>query len=160
MIVRSTPANGETKPQSRPRPVGRWKIAVIIIAIVGIAVFSEVVSYYYPDQSSPTAYLVTVYMPSGSASNQFVTFSPATVTVVLGINNTVEWYNLDRATHAVVFTQVPAGSNFTAASLSSSTSPGIMYDTYYGPILFPSPGTYKYYDPLHQWMTGTIVVDS
>jgi plastocyanin len=160
MIVHSVPTNGEGKPPSKPRPVGRWKIAVVIIAIVGIAVFSEVVSYYYPDEAPSAPYLVTVYMPNGAADNRSATFSPATVTLVLGVNNTVEWYNLDHTAHTVVFTQVPADSNVTTASFSSSTSPGIIYDTYYGPILLPAPGTYKYYDSLYQWMTGTLIVKS
>jgi len=160
MIIRSTPTNGETKPSTSPRAVGRWKIAVVIIAIVVIAVFSEVLSYYFPSESPGAPYLVTIKMPNGSAANQSLTFSPATVTVVLGVNNTVQWFNLDHAAHSVVFTQVPAGSNITTASLSSQTSPGIIYDNYYGPILLPAPGTYKYYDALHQWMTATIIVES
>jgi len=159
MKIRSMPTAGEAQPP-KSHPVGRWKIAVIIIAIIAIAVFSEVVSYYYPDESPSPPSLVTIYMPNGAAGNRSMTFSPATVTVVLGVNNTIEWYNLDHVAHTVVFTQVPADSNITTASLSSSTSPGIIYDTYYGPILLPALGTYKYYDALHQWMTGTIIVES
>jgi len=164
MKISSAPTAGESKPPARSRPVGRWKIAVVVIAIVAIAVFSEVLSYYYPDESSAAPYFVTVSIPNGAADNRSLTFSPATVTVVLGINNTVQWVNLDKtpnALHTIVFTQVPANANITAASISSyPASQGIRYDIYYGPILLPAPGDYLYYDYYHPWMTGTIVVVS
>jgi plastocyanin len=133
----------------------------VIIIIIGVAAFSEVLSYYYPDESAPTNYIVTIQIPNGAATNRSVSFSPATVTMVLGINNTVEWINLDKtpnAVHTIIFTEVPANTNTTAASFSSSISPGIIYDTYYGPILLTSSGVYQYHDYYDPWMTGTLVV--
>jgi plastocyanin len=149
-------------PPQKKASSGTWKIAVVIIAIIGIAALAEVISFYYPDTSSPTNYLATVYIPNGSANNRSLTFNPETVTLVLGINNTVQWFNLDQtsnAVHSVVFTQVPTNANVTAASLSACpASSGIRYEVYCGPILLPASGTYQYYDSFHPWMTGAIIV--
>jgi len=164
MIIRSVAGDDGTSPQPRRRSSGTLRIAIIAAAIIAIAAFSEVLSFYYPDEASAGPYLVTVYIPNGAADNRSLTFSPANFTIVLGINNTIEWFNLDKtpdALHTVVFTQIPAGSNFTAASISSyPASSGIRYDIYYGPILLSAPGVYQYYDYYHPWMTGTIVVES
>ncbi|HMD79069.1 MAG TPA: plastocyanin/azurin family copper-binding protein [Nitrososphaerales archaeon] len=161
MILSSVPPTGEAAPP-KPRSDGRWKIVVVVIAIIGVAAFSEVLSFYYPENASSAPYLVTVKMPNGAAGNSSMTFTPQTVTLVLGVNNTVQWINLDQTPnvlHTVVFTQVPTDANFTAASISSyPNSTGIRYDVYYGPILLSAPGVYLYHCYYHPWMTGTIIV--
>jgi plastocyanin len=104
---------------------------------------------------------VTVLIPDGVASNSSLNYNPSNVVLVIGINNTVQWFNYDttkNVVHTVTFTQVPPGFNATASSISSSASPGIPYGVYYGPLLLAAPGVYKYHCFYHPWMAGTITV--
>jgi len=74
-------------------------------------------------------------------------FAPDTVTVVMGVNNTVTWTNNDVAAHTV--TSVAGNGTIS----SSNMNPNATF-TY----TFTAPGTYHYYCLYHSWMTGTVVV--
>jgi len=56
---------------------------------------------------------VMVAMPSGASvgPSAFPGFSPANVTVVIGVNNTVTWTNDDSADHTVYSTSIPTGAS-------------------------------------------------
>ena len=72
-------------------------------------------------------------------------YSPETITVVIGANNTVTWVNNDDVPHTVTATDGSFNSgNMNAAQSWSHT--------------FTTPGTYTYYCAYHSWMKGTIVV--
>lgn len=92
----------------------------------------------------------SVVMPNGAASDE-LNFSPANVTVVIGVNNTVVWTNQDVTNHTVVSKQVPSG----AASFSSSLiPPGGHYN-----VTLTVPGTYLYFCSIHPvWMQASITV--
>jgi plastocyanin len=95
---------------------------------------------------------VEVSIPSGTGASSSLNFSPNSVTVVIGVNNTVTWSNNDAATHTVTSSSVPAGAkSFDDGSLS----PGATFS-----VTLTVPGTYKYHCSIHAWMTGTIVVKS
>ena len=72
-------------------------------------------------------------------------FTPDTITVVLGVNNTVVWTNNDSSPHTVT-------SN-TGAFSSGNLAPGQTYS-----YTFTAPGTYEYHCTYHPWMVGTVVV--
>ena len=95
--------------------------------------------------------VVLVVIPSDAATNLSLDFEPATVTVVLGVNNTIMWKNEDSADHSVHITTTP----FPGAIRSSpSITPGMTYS-----IKLNDTGTYKYQDDFYpQWMEGTIIV--
>ena len=89
---------------------------------------------------------VSVAIDSGSALNTTSTyFSPATITVVIGVNNTVIWTNDDSAEHTVTATN----NSFNSGLIE----PGQSF-TY----TFTTPGTYTYYCTIHPWMKGTVIV--
>ena len=99
-----------------------------------------------PNPSASIPYAI-VYIPAGAALEGYVAnFNPQNITVVVGVNNTVVWKNLDNETHVI------------ASSAGLFTSPAL-------PILaswnytFMSPGTYVIVDPNYSWMNGTITVD-
>ena len=78
-------------------------------------------------------------------------YSPDSVTIVVGVNNTVKWTNNDSVDHTVTSTDVPSG----ATSFDSGPiNPG---DTF--TKTFTVPGTYHYHCSLHSWMNGTIIVE-
>lgn len=84
----------------------------------------------------------------GSAANTTSTYySPPTITVVIGVNNTVTWVNNDIAPHTVTADD----GSFNSGNLD----PGAAWTH-----VFTTPGTYSYHCIYHQWMTGTIVVKS
>jgi plastocyanin len=103
--------------------------------------------------TSPSAQPKTVYvsLPDGVGTNQASNFQPPTITLVIGVNNTVVWTNNDGAPHTVTATSVPSGATkFDSGNLS----PGATF-TY----TFTAPGTYKYDCTYHFWMQGTIIVN-
>lgn len=110
-----------------------------------------------PAVTCPSAHCVNVTIPSGAASpppswttGQKTTFgfTPDTIIVVIGKNNTVYWTNDDAAIHT-----------------ATSDTPGV-FDT--GNIAggassqwtFTTPGTFTYHCIYHAWMQGTIIVKS
>ena len=89
-----------------------------------------------------------VSIQQGSATNATSTYySPPTLTVVIGINNTVTWVNNDIAPHTVTSTQ-------------GSFDSGIMNPGESWTHTFTTVGTFTYRCTLHPWMTGTIIIKS
>ena len=98
---------------------------------------------------------VTVTLPSGVGNTKQLNFFPAKATIVVGINNTIIWTNMDNAVHNVHFTSVPAGSTVTVDTMSPNLKNGQSYT-----ITLTTPGTYTYVCDYHNWMIGTITVKS
>ena len=72
-------------------------------------------------------------------------FNPSTITVVIGVNNTVIWTNDGTATH----TATADGGAFDSGPLTTGES----YS-----FTFSAPGTYAYHCSIHAFMTGTVHV--
>ncbi len=71
-------------------------------------------------------------------------FFPQNVTVVIGVNNTVVWFNNDTTVHTVT-------SN--SKLFDNTLKPG--NSTQY---TFTSPGVYPYHCTIHNWMVGYVIV--
>ncbi len=98
--------------------------------------------------SSPSGPVVSI--PSGAGMQMVdggMYYSPSTITVVIGVNNTVTWINNDDVPHTVTAT----GGSFNSGNLNAGQT---------WSHTFTTPGTYAYYCAYHQWMTGTVVVKS
>jgi len=104
--------------------------------------------------ASTGAAVVDVSIPNGTgaSSTSGLNFSPNSVTVVIGVNNTVMWTNDDLATHTVTSSSVPAGAQ---SFNDGSMGPGATFL-----VTFTVPGTYQYHCSIHSWMHGTIIVKS
>lgn len=87
----------------------------------------------------------TVVMPSGVGASQSLDYTPRTITVVIGVNNTVTWVNQDGVIHTVTATDQSFNSH--------DIQPGGTYTH-----TFTEPGTYDYFCVYHGWMRGTVVV--
>lgn len=74
------------------------------------------------------------------------TYSPAVITVVIGVNNTVVWTNNDNVVHTVT------GTNLTGFN-SGNVAPGASYS-----YTFNAPGVYPYKCLIHPTMTGEVIV--
>ena len=80
------------------------------------------------------------HMPYG------MNFWPSTVRVVLGVNSTVRWINLDDHVHTVT----SSDWGFHSGELN-------LYDSF--AYTFRSPGKHVYFCLPHPWMQGIVVVD-
>lgn len=129
-----------------------------IMIIVGLVLASVFIFRLQPPlavsvqtTTGATAGTTSIVMPSGVGTNNALNFSPANVTVVIGVNNTVVWTNEDISAHTVVSKSIPSG----AADFSSSIlRTGAKFN-----VTLTVPGTYLYFCSLHPaWMQGRINV--
>lgn len=77
-------------------------------------------------------------------------FQPASIKVVVGINNTIVWNDTDFSQHNIESESIPAGAQ---AWNSDTLNEGQTYT-----ITLTVPGNYTYYCEIHPWMLGTIEV--
>ncbi len=88
---------------------------------------------------------VQVGMAGAGENPASLGFTPSTITVVIGVNNTVIWTNDDSAPHTVTAND----GSFSSGNLE----PGDSFSW-----TFTTPGTYAYHCSYHSWMMGTIIV--
>ncbi len=89
-----------------------------------------------------------VSIPSGAAMQMSTMYySPSTITVVIGVNNTVTWVNNDDAPHTVTATD----GSFNSGNLNAGQS---------WTFTFTTPGTYTYSCSYQPWMKGTVIVEA
>jgi len=146
----------------------------VIIAVLILGALASIGYYQFevagPNQktsssTSSTAAVVTcgktncayVNITSGAAScitaSSPCGFSPATITLVMGVNNTVVWTNEDSAVHTVT---PSSGSAWGTTGLCQGIVGLCQGETYQ--YTFPSTGTYQYQCLYHQGMKGTVIV--
>lgn len=75
---------------------------------------------------------------------------PVNITVVIGVNNTVQWRNDDDVAHTVSSFIVPKGAQ---AFNSNLIEPGGTFS-----VSFAVPGLYRYTCIWHPWVAGQITV--
>ena len=103
------------------------------------------ISQSFFNQASPNS--VVVVIQPGASVNASLGFEPNTITVMIGVNNTVIWRNEDSDWHDV--------HSDTGLFYSGIIQPGATWS-----YTFTVPGTYPYLCDPHPWMTGTVIVDS
>ena len=113
---------------SKHRPV--VVLVVAVLAITGLFAF-----YSAPVASAQSG---------ASVSIKNFSFNPSTITVVIGVNNTVTWTNNDGVTHTVT-----ANDN----SFGGSLSPGNTFTH-----TFTTAGNFSYHCSIHNYMKGTVIV--
>jgi len=139
--------------QQEPKPSGIFIVFIVLVAIA-IPVLIIATLAFGLTSSGPvrSAGGVTISIPPGVGSNQSETFGPATVTVVVGVNNTILWTQNDISPHTVTSLQVPGGvGSFDSGNLNKGQDFSVTLTV---------PGTYLYVCSYHNWMKGTIVVKS
>lgn len=97
----------------------------------------------------PIANEALINITSGASQNvNSLGFSPSTITIVIGVNNTVLWTNDDNVPHTVT-----SDTSDAIVFSSDNLNPG---DTF--SFTFSRPGIYSYHCSYHPWMKGTIIV--
>jgi plastocyanin len=124
-------------------------VALILLVAAGIGGGLDYIgsSHLYSASNipKPPAGSVLVVMVSGAYFNQSMGFSPANITLVLGVNSTVMFYNNDVAVH-------------TATALDKSFNTGDILAGQSVTVTFNTTGTFSYYCIYHLWMVGSITV--
>jgi plastocyanin len=111
-----------------------------------------------PSAGSASKTMITIPQGSFNPPTGFTTTAllantyhyPFNFTVVVGVNNTVEWVNGDQVEHNVSSFLVPPGA---AAFDSDLIQPHGSYS-----ITLTVPGVYKYTCIWHPWLAGEITV--
>jgi len=122
-------------------------VVVGILLLVGIAAFLTIPLQPSLGGGSTSVTGGTVIMPSGVGINQKLTFDPAVITVIVGVNNTVTFKNVDN--NAPDHTVTARDNSFNSGNIK----PGGSW-TY----TFTTPGNFSYYCLYHSWMKGTVIV--
>lgn len=127
--------------------------ALLLVVLLGLA-------FPFPLANAQSAVPVAILNGAGGGANNAPGYSPDSVTVVIGVNNTVTWTNDDSVDHTVTSVSVPAGATAFDSGLLSPGA-GMPWQTPKGENFtqtFTVPGTYQYHCTQHAWMTGTVVV--
>ncbi len=152
---------------SSPRPVRALGPAIVIVIILlGAALGYYQLIYYPPHHVSTTTTTildpvqVNVTLPVGASVGVDRGFTPNTITVVVGYNATVNWFNNDSVEHTISAnasdSSIPVGgpSFVNWGTVSNYIQPTVTL-TY----TFIAPGTYYYYCAIHPTeMAGTVIV--
>ncbi len=124
-------------------------VSTVAVALIIVVLVAAVAVVYYATSTGAGkgGATVDVSIPAGTGSNNAQNYSPGTITVVIGVNNTVKWSNMDSAVHTVTAN----GGSFDSGDIAAG---GTYTHT------FTTPGTYSYHCKYHSWMTGTVIVKS
>jgi plastocyanin len=152
VVVTGTPGNVSATYSFVAKYPGVYEFVCTYHAQVGMVGYLVVLPNLSYRQSQPSGHPssgaqgTNVTILQGSGSNTSLRgYSPNSITVVIGVNNTVTWTNNDGAIHTVTAND----GSFDSGTLASGSS----YS-----YTFTSPGTYTYHCFYHPWMIGTIVV--
>lgn len=136
------------QPEAPSRPGRGFLLAIGLIGILlGGLIGAELAVPLQPALSGgppPVTSGPVVSMRPGTANTQ-LNFAPSRIAVVIGVNNTVTFENLDRAPHTVTADDQSFDSGNLAAGATWNYT-------------FASPGNYSYHCLYHNWMKGTVVV--
>jgi plastocyanin len=115
--------------------------------------------------TSPSTAQVTIASGAGvpysgytQGSTRLYGYTPQNITVVIGVNNTVTWTNMDSAFHTVTSSSGDPES-FNSGCLDGVGAPcsGASIGTSFT-FTFTVPGTYVYNCQYHPWMRGVVTV--
>jgi plastocyanin len=108
--------------------------------------------FLYGTSAGNTNYTTIIIPPGSENQASHNTYSPNNATVVIGINNTVQWINQADTANTIV-SNVPTIQDGKPFDSNGVIKPGQSYM-----LRFTEPGTFSYHTEPHPWMKGTIIV--
>lgn len=141
----------EAKP-NMPILVALIVVGVVLVVGVGVVLATGwTLGPNPPSSSSSTSTLPSnVVKVTMKGSGNGLNYQPATIVVVIGVNNTVLWINDDSVAHTVTARAVPSGAQMFN---SGNLNPGQTFQ-----YTFTVPGNYTYYCIYHPWMVAKVIV--
>ncbi len=129
----------------------------LIGLLVAVAIASLFVFRLQPPLVEGTACVSGVACVSAPANAAAVNFAPINITVVMGVNNTIEWTNQDTVQHTIVVCPV-GGGQICSPSAAVASSPILSHGETFE-VTLNATGVYHFYCSIHPaTMRGTIVV--
>ncbi|MDA4111601.1 MAG: DUF1404 family protein [Thaumarchaeota archaeon] len=113
---------------------------ILMVLLVGYFAITGYVIVTASNQRSPN--VSVIYIVETPVSWQY---SPQTIVVQIGVNNTIQW-----TSHSFAYDTVTSSTGLFS---SGAISPGGAFS-----FTFTHAGTYNYYCQYHLWMHGTIIV--
>jgi plastocyanin len=162
-----------TESTSPKAPVKTLRAAgpiIVLILIVAAAFLGYYQVVYYPTIAPTTATTssigpleenVTVIIPNGAqdpSTPTSLTFLPNVITVYIGYNATVIWYNNDSALHTVTAKPNSPDSKFNQWGPTSAPYNNVNPNGGTVTYTFTIPGIYNYTCSYHLWMGGEVIV--
>lgn len=126
------------------------KLRVPLVAAASALLLLSGLAMALPAASAASTVVVSMYNGAGNPTTGAPGYAPDSITVVIGVNNTVVWNNNDTVAHTVTTSSTPSGAS---AINSGEMLPGATF-TY----TFTVAGTYQYICVYHSWMSGTVIV--
>jgi plastocyanin len=111
-------------------------IRVLLLLLVSIVALARLTAI-------PTPPVATAESAANVTIKNF-SFNPSPITVVIGVNNTVTWTNMDGVTHTVTADNGSFGSSIPAGTSFTHT--------------FTTAGVFTYHCSIHTFMKGTVKV--
>jgi plastocyanin len=137
---------------------GKLTTAIVVIVALGLALSVGAVLAFNltppfnlnsPTTTTTAVAQVMIILPNGVGTNPSLNFQPPAVTVVIGVNNTLEWVDQDPVPHTVTSLS-GAPTPFDSKTLTKGNT---------FTFTFPVPGTYRYNCQFHpSYMQGTVIV--
>ena len=131
---------------STARSAGGIATAAVLLLVVG-GLFAGAAQALASGSHNQSLSAVSIVLGASNPQNTAGHYGPGTITVVIGVNNTVTWTNRDFSVHTVT----SDSGGFDSGLLNSGDS---------WTHTFTTPGTYAYHCTIHPFMTGTVVVRS
>jgi plastocyanin len=120
---------------------GALTFIIVVLAIAG-----ALIGAYSPVSTAATSPVaVSIINGAFNPSNAAGHFAPSTITLVVGVNNTVAWTNNDYSIHTIT-------------SDTGLFNSGLLNNGNSWTYTFTSPGTYGYHCEIHPFMNGTVIV--
>ncbi len=151
VVVKGTPGNVSATYAFVVSHPGIFEFVCTYHASVGMIGYLVVLPNAYVGGTTSTttvpagASVAVSILPNAGTNTSSKGFGPDTITVVMGVNNTVVWTNNDSSPNTV--------TSDTGAFDSGNLAQGATYT-----FTFPTAGTYKYHCTYHPWMTATVIV--
>ncbi len=121
---------------------------MMALIVVTLALFAPQTNDWLVHATASSQAVVHVSIVPGAGVNRSsLGYSPDTIHIVIGVNNTVVWTNNDNVTHTVTST--------TGVFNSGLIPPGQSWN-----YTFTYPGVFNYYCTIHPWMKGTVIVEA
>ncbi len=131
--------------------VGLVSGVVLTLSTFGIAATTTIVlTQTTTDGVISYNYTASIVRPESSivqVAIQNIAYNPVFITVVIGVNNTVEWTNYDQVTHTVT----DDNGTFNSGNLNGGQT---------WSYTFTTPGTYYYHCIYHSVMNAEVQVDA
>ena len=157
-------------PSSSSKSLRATGPVIIVILLVAAALLGYYQIIYYPTvaptstttttATPPSEFNVTVVIPEGAAAQgkpDSFYYQPDVITVYVGYNSTVIWYNNDSVPHTVTAnanSPDPAFNQFGPISAPyNNLNQGDSVN-----FTFTVPGNYSYFCSYHNWMHGVVIV--